>query len=50
METSFLSAGLKYQDRPVSTKSNNDGPMSYKELPDAMCEYMAPDMAKKKPA
>jgi hypothetical protein len=46
----FLSAGLKYQDTTVRIRSSNGGAISLKELPDAICENTAPDMAKKKPA
>ena len=46
----FLSAGLKYHDTTVRIRSNNGGNISFTELPDAICENTAPDMAKKKPA
>ena len=46
----FLSAGLKYHDTTVRIKRNKEGNISFTELPDAICENAAPDMAKKKPA
>ncbi len=46
----FLSAGLKYQDSTTMIRSTNEGNISFKELPDAICENIAPDIAKKKPA
>ena len=46
----FLSAGRKYQDITVSIRSSNGGNISLTELPVAICENIAPDMAKKKPA
>ncbi len=45
----FLPAGLKYHDATVRIKSNKGGNISFIELPDAICENTAPDMAKKKP-
>jgi hypothetical protein len=47
---SFLSAGLKYHDTTVSTRSSNEGNSSLTELPDAICENIAPDIIKKNPA
>ena len=46
----FLSAGLKYQDVIVRTKSNNEGINSAAGSPKAMCENIAPVIIKKKPA
>jgi hypothetical protein len=46
----FLTAGLKYHDTRVRTRSNNDGINELRESPTARCEKIAPDMAKKKPA
>ena len=46
----FLSAGLKYHDTTVRIRSNTGGNISFMELPEATCENIAPDMAKKKPA
>lgn len=46
----FLSAGLKYQDITVRRSNNKEGNILFKGLPDASCENIAPDMAKKKPA
>ncbi len=46
----FLSAGLKYHDTTVRIRSSNEGNISFTELPDAICENIAPDMTKKKPA
>jgi hypothetical protein len=46
----FLSAGLKYHDTAVRIRSSNEGNISPTELPDAICENIAPDMTKKKPA
>src|SRR5690606_24457402 len=46
----LLSAGLKYQDITVSTRSNM-GPKSVMAASwTAICEITAPDIAKKKPA
>src|SRR6185436_1631502 len=49
-KTSFLSAGLKYQDTTISIKSNNEGNISPIELPAAICVYIAPHIIKKNPA
>ena len=46
----FLFAGLKYHETTVNTNNNNDGKISFMESPTAMCEKIAPDMIKKKPA
>jgi hypothetical protein len=46
----FLSAGLKYHDTTVRIRSSNGGNISFMASPDAICENIAPDMAKKKPA
>jgi hypothetical protein len=46
----FLSAGLKYQDVIVSTKSNKEGISSTSGSVKAMCENKAPVIIKKKPA
>ena len=46
----FLCAGLKYQDPTIRISNNNEGNISFMELPAAIWENIAPDMAKKKPA
>ncbi|MEJ7737209.1 MAG: hypothetical protein WKF97_07270 [Chitinophagaceae bacterium] len=46
----FLSAGLKYHDTTVRISNNKGVNISFTELPKAICENTAPDMAKKKPA
>ena len=46
----FLLAGLKYHDVRVRIKSSNGGKISLIVLPFAICENIAPDMEKKKPA
>ncbi|SDF58757.1 hypothetical protein SAMN04488121_102349 [Chitinophaga filiformis] len=48
--TSLLSAGLKYHDITVSANSSREGNISLTALPAAICENIAPVMAKKKPA
>jgi len=46
----FLFAGLKYHDTTVRIKSNNEGNNSVTGSLTAICENIAPDMMKKKPA
>lgn len=46
----LLSAGLKYQDATVRANNNKEGNISLIWCPDTICEAIAPDMAKKKPA
>jgi hypothetical protein len=46
----FLLSGLKYHDTTVRIKSSNGGNISFRELPETICEIAAPDIAKKKPA
>lgn len=45
----FLSAGRKNHETMVKINNNNEGNISFVE-PDEICENIAPDMAKKKPA
>jgi hypothetical protein len=46
----FLSGGLKDHDTTVRISNNNEGNIPLMESPHAICENIAPDMAKKKPA
>jgi hypothetical protein len=46
----LLSAGLKDHESIVRTKSNIEGAISLKVLPDTTCENIAPVIVKKKPA
>jgi hypothetical protein len=46
----FLSKGLKYHDTTVRISSSNEGNISVTASLVAMCENIAPDMIKKKPA
>jgi len=46
----FLLAGLKYQDTTVRMSSSNAGNISLMGSADAICENIAPDIKKKKPA
>jgi hypothetical protein len=46
----FLSAGLKYHDTTVRISNSNEGAISFRESPDAICENTAADGAKKKAA
>ena len=47
---SFLSTGLKNHDITVSASNNNEGNISIIVSPEAICENIAPDITKKKPA
>ena len=46
----FLLNGLKYQDRTVKVRRKREGMSSTAASPTAICENIAPDMIKKKPA
>jgi hypothetical protein len=46
----FLFPGLKYHDTAVRARSSSEGNISLIELPDAICENIAPVVRKKKPA
>lgn len=46
----FLSAGLKYHDSMLSIRSSDEGMNALIGLPTAICENIAPDVRKKKPA
>lgn len=46
----FRRTGLKYQDRITRINNNNEGNMVVIGSPAARCEYIAPDMIKKRPA
>lgn len=46
----FLSVGLKYHDKTVTTNNINDGTASENGCPTVKCEMKAPDIAKKNPA
>ena len=46
----FLSSGLKYHDTTVRISNTSEGNSSFMELPAAIWENTAPDIAKKKPA
>jgi hypothetical protein len=46
----FLFSGPKYHDTTVRIRSSNEGNISFTGSPTAICENIAPDMRKKKPA